>query len=155
MPVGSGDGILKQKVALLMRPARHRIFWPYGLLLSFILSIVGAVVLSLSHDPSRYFKRNYEWIEVGMTQEEVEAILGPGMQIMREEVPTAVFPKAGVIVPRDLPGRPLATSRNYPTEHRPLVSGEWFLRWQLDSVWIVVGFKDDVVSDKMYWSPSL
>jgi hypothetical protein len=86
---------------------------------------------------------------------EVEAILGPGIQLSLKEVPTAVVPRPGVKVRKDRPGGPWATQIDYPTEDKPAVQGERFLRWESDGDEVILGFKDGRVIDKYYWNCSL
>jgi hypothetical protein len=77
----------------------------------------------------------YSQVEIGMTVDEVEAILGRGKEIPRSEVP--------------LLGGPM----------RPAVEGTSFYRWKDEAnamtPEIVLGFENGKVCNKWYWEPSL
>jgi hypothetical protein len=79
----------------------------------------------------------FEWkyryrVRVGMTLDEVEAVLGPGR---KEEGP---------------PGTP-----DYKGGSVPLVRGEEFYVWERDGLEIWVGLEDGKVCDKYFDFPSL
>jgi hypothetical protein len=106
------------------------------------------------------FYRNYQRIEVGMTLEQVETILGPGQKIHPGDVPTyrREVPPPGV---KYEPPGPTVTAYRYPTKEVPVVEGDRFYRWlehpdrPNSTSFIVVAFRDGKVSGKFYWSYSL
>lgn len=107
---------------------------------------------------------NYNRLQVGMSIDDVQAILGPGTAIPQSEVPgivVAVNPgdDAAAAVTRDKAiraGVTPPTARDYPTRNKPVVEGDLILRWKNERTWerILVAFKDGKVCEKHYWDPS-
>lgn len=107
------------------------------------------------------YSNNYGRVQVGMTVEEVEAILGPGSSVKQSEVPTVVV----AVNPADVQaseerakraGRWPQTARDYPVRHKPVVEGDLILKWVDDRTGerILVAFKDGKVCEKHYWDPN-
>jgi hypothetical protein len=126
------------------------------------LTLVGLGWYALLYcPPGRPCRCNYERVQVGMSLQEVEAFLGPGTEIGRDRLPGMVRPKPGVVVPKDPPGGPYRTQRDYPVEVVPVVQGDRFFEWPparpplSGGLQIIVAFRDGRVCDKTYWEPSL
>ncbi len=132
-----------------------------ALLLTAVLSLVllglGYVYLSMD---SRDFT-NYNAVRVGMSVEEVEAILGPGTEVKQKYVPSIVVP----VNPQDAvdslerarkSGAPPPTARDYPTRNKPVVEGDYILQWVNSETGerIIVAFKDGKVCEKYYYDPN-
>jgi hypothetical protein len=135
--------------------------WLCGLLAFAASLLVGLGLFAILYCPPGQFSYcNYKKVQVGMTLDEVEALLGPGTEISLDDLAGVVRPKPGVVVPKDPPGGPYTTVRNYPVEIVPEVDGDRFFRWELDpsdpeAAYIVVGFRDGKVRDKRYRETSL
>lgn len=118
----------------------RRVTW--FVLLSAGLAAVAALTLVVWRDREQAGEvsyRNYERISVGMTREQVEALLGSA----GEEVKTIPqFP--AYIHPPDVP--PGWTG---------VVWGDTFVRWQSGDRDIHIGFSEGRVTSKHYWEPSL
>lgn len=103
----------------------------------------------------------YKQIKVGMSIEEVEAILGPGTPVKQAEVPTiriAVNPKdAEAAAERDRKTGSPSTVREYPTRSKPVVEGDCILQWtgEPNGVRILVAFKNGKVCEKDYFEYDL
>ena len=132
-----------------------------ALLLITVLSLVllGLVYVCFPKE-SRDFA-NYKEVRVGMSVEEVEAILGPGAPVKQEEVPSIVVP----VNPQDAvdslerakkSGATPPTARDYPTRIKPVVEGDYILQWKNSETWerIIVAFKDGKVCEKYYYDPN-
>jgi hypothetical protein len=126
------------------------------------LALVGLALFALLHWPAQpALYRNYERVENGMTMEQVQALLGPGREIGKDDMPSVVRPAPGVKVPKDPPGGPYRTVRDYPIVHAPVVEGDRFFEWPSDwpplsgGPYIIIGFRGGKVCDKWYWEPSL
>jgi hypothetical protein len=84
--------------------------------------------------PGTFAYCNYQRVQVGMTQTEVEALLGPGTEIR--------------------------TARHHPVENVPVVEGERFFEWPPErppisgDPYIIVTFREGRVCEKHYWEPS-
>jgi hypothetical protein len=86
--------------------------------------IIGMFVIRDQDSMRSRFKK----IAIGMTQAEVQSILGEGKPLKKSEVPHM--------------GR------------SQVVSGDEFLKWDAPgNVEIIVGFVNGLVSDKYYWEP--
>ena len=84
---------------------------------------------------------NYQRIQIGMTREQVESLLGvPGEEIGESELPEVVDWTQPVDSQRRL---------------KRVVSGQEFFRWRDDSRKIFVGLQDGSVLEKWHWEPSL
>ena len=103
---------------------------------------------------------NYTCIRVGMSIEEVQAILGPGTTVKQEEVPgfvVAVNPQDAVgSIGRARKVGPIATCRDYPTRIKPVVEGDHILRWVNSETGerILVAFKDGRACEKDFYDPN-
>jgi hypothetical protein len=104
---------------------------------------------------------NYKRVQVGMSVEEVEAILGPGTPVGQAEVPqivVAVSPEDAVAARERerRPGGPPSTARNYPTRLKPVVEGDHILMWVSGKTGerILVAFKDGKACEKHYHDPN-
>lgn len=122
------------------------------------LGLVGLVYAFISGE-SR-FQQDYQRIQVGMSVDEVQAILGPGTPVKQREIPTTVVPvnpedaRAADERARKL-GQSPPTTREYPTRHKPLVEGDYILRWtNSHGERILVGFRDGKVCEKDYYDPN-
>jgi hypothetical protein len=85
--------------------------------------------------------RGFSRIKIGMSLDEVEAILGPGEQISLEHV-------------TQIPGSPYAKRKG---NLDLVVEGDEFFRWHNSKcgMEIQLGLRDGRVCDKWYWEPSL
>jgi hypothetical protein len=103
----------------------------------------------------------YKRIHVGMSIDEVQAVLGPGTRVNQEQVPTTVV----AVNPADAEasrerarraGGPPQTARDYPARHQPFVEGDYILRWEIRDTGaiIFVAFKDGKVCGKHYYDPN-
>src|SRR5579871_5017442 len=126
------------------------------------LIILAAVVLFgwlWGPDP---FVKKYRLIEVGMTQDRVESLLGPGTEIPSSEVPTTVVPlnpddaRVSEDRARRL-GLPPSTVRDYPIRQKPVVEGDRVFRWQGEhnGALILVALRAGRIVEKWYWEYSL
>jgi len=103
----------------------------------------------------------YRRIQVGMSVEEVQAILGPGTALNQTDVPTfvvAVNPKDAEAAKEKArrSGLPSPTTRDYPIRHQYVVEGDSILQWiGRTGERILVAFKGGEVCQKDYWEPSL
>lgn len=104
---------------------------------------------------------NYKKVRVGMSVDEVQAILGAGTPVRQDEVPSIVVP----VNPQDAEdslerarraGGPRPTVRDYPTRHKPVVEGDTILRWVNGETGerILVAFRGGRVCEKHYWDPN-
>ncbi len=97
---------------------------------------------------------NYERVQVGMTIEEVQAILGPGTPIEQADVPlclAAVNPEDAVAaIEKEKRSGTVATGRTYPIRQKPSVQGDYILRWQTAIDRVYVAFKEGKVCEKYY-----
>ena len=105
--------------------------------------------------------RKYKRVQVGMSVDEVQAILGPGTPIGQEKVPGIVVAVNPADVDASLErarraGRSPPTARDYPTRVKPVVEGDFILQWVNDKTGerILVAFKDGKVCEKDYWDPN-
>jgi len=106
---------------------------------------------------------NYKRIQVGMSVEEVQAILAPGTPVKQSEVPgTEVFvnpadEKAAAEKFRKLGPRATTKIRDYPMRTKPIVEGDLILKWENNQTGarVLVSFKDGKVHEKDFWEPSL
>ena len=123
------------------------------------LVLLGLAYVYLSMD-SRDFA-NYKEVRVGMSVEEVEAILGPSTLVKQEDLPTDIAP----VNPQDAvdslertrkSGATPPTARDYPTRHKPVVEGDYILQWKNSETGerILVAFKDGKVCEKHYFDPN-
>ena len=122
--------------------------------------VVSAAVYWLFWMESADF-RKYKRLRIGMSVEEVQAILGPGSPLKQENVPQIVVEvnpadvddsnerarRAGITTP---------TARDYPTRRKPVVEGDVILKWENGETRevILVAFKDGKVCEKYYWDPN-
>ena len=135
----------------------------------FLVPIVIAILLGGILSASFYYclvadsrdYSNYKRIQVGMSVDEVQAILGPGTTVGQREVPGIVV----AVNPGDEPaseerarraGRSPPTARDYPTRIKPVVEGDTILRWVNGETGerILVAFRDGKVCEKHYWDPN-
>ncbi len=121
------------------------------------LIILAAVVLFGWFWVPDPFVKKYRLVEVGMTQDRVESLLGPGTEIPPSEVPTTVVP----LNPGDArasyerarrKGLPPPTVRDYPVRDKPVVEGDRVLRWlgEHNGALILVAFREGKVVEKWY-----
>ena len=104
---------------------------------------------------------SFRRVQVGMSVDEVQAILGPGTQVAQVEVPTNVIPVnlQDAIDSADRArksNRSPPTFRDYPTRLKPVVEGDYILRW-VDSRTgerILVAFKEGMVCEKQFYDPN-
>lgn len=138
----------------------------YAVLLGLVAllgGLAGGAVYALFWMQSPDFT-NYSRIRVGMSVDDVQAILGPGTTIPGSEVPGIVVAvnsadDAAAAVVREKAirsGVSPPTARNYPTRIRGVVEGDTILRWQNSSTGerILVAFQDGKVCDKHYYDPN-
>ncbi len=104
---------------------------------------------------------NYKRVQVGMSIEEVQAILGPGSLVKQAELPTtivAVNPNDAVAAQEKekMSGGSPTTTRDYPVRHKPVVEGDYILRWVNNRTGerILVAFKDGKVCEKDFYDPN-
>ena len=104
---------------------------------------------------------NYQKVQVGMSSEEVEAILGPGTLVNQNEVPGIVV----AVNPRDAEesaersrrsGGSPPTARDYPTRIKPVVEGDVIFLWLNSKTGerILVAFKNGKACEKHYYDPN-
>ncbi len=121
-----------------------------------LLGLVYVCSLKESRDSA-----NYQKIRVGMSVEEVEAILGPRTEVKQEDLPSNVV----AMNPQDAvdslerarkSGATPPTARDYPTQHKPVVEGDYILQWKNSETWerILVAFKDGKVCEKHHFDPN-
>ena len=104
---------------------------------------------------------NFERIQVGMSQDDVQAILGFGAVIPQADVPGVVRTEnpsdedATRARARRSGGAP-PTARDYPTRIKPVVAGDHIVRWANTGTGerILIAFKDGKVCEKHYWDPN-
>ena len=82
---------------------------------------------------------DFKRVEIGMTLQEVEAILGPGREISAKE----------------LPGEPDFDEPDLDKRVKPVVQGDRFFEWLGGGAEVFVAFRDGRVCDKWYWEASL
>ncbi len=115
-----------------------------------------ALLLSDSHDFA-----NYKRVRVGMSVDDVQALLGLGEVAIANDVPGIVV----AVNPVDekaahekwrRSGGPPPTARGYPTRIKPVVEGDYILKWVNSRTRerILVAFKDGKVCEKNYWDPN-
>jgi hypothetical protein len=103
---------------------------------------------------------NYKRVRVGMSVDEVQAILGAGVEIDPKSVPgmvVAVNPAdADAAQERDRRTGTQSTARDYPTRIKPLVEGDLILRWVNGKTGerVLIAFKDGKVCEKDYRNPN-
>jgi hypothetical protein len=104
---------------------------------------------------------NYKKIQIGMTIEEVQAILGEGTLVRQTEVPSRVVPlnpkdEEAAIERARRAGGPVPTARDYPTRTKPIVEGDYILRWVNGSTGerILIAFKHGSVCEKDFYDPN-
>ncbi len=128
-----------------------------ALLFTAVLGLVlfGLAYVYLSMD-SRDFA-NYKEVRVGMSVEEVEAILGPGTLVKQEDLPTNVVPvnpqdEADSLENARKSGATPPTGRGFPTRNKPVVEGDNILQWENRETGerIIVAFRDGKVCEKYY-----
>jgi hypothetical protein len=122
-----------------MRETRGKVLLVLPLLALIVLCL--SLVLSCQNGTVSY--HNYIKIREGMTLGEVEAILGPGVEIPKSR----------------LPETPDFTEPDPEKRSKPVVTGEQISRWSKGRIpgetEIIIGFKDGRVCDKWFWEPSL
>jgi hypothetical protein len=122
----------------------------------FIILICGVCIHLLCRD-SRDLA-NYKKVQIGMTVDEVQAILGTGTPVRQTEVPSIVV----ALNPKDeeaarerarMNGGPPSTARDYPTKHKPVVEGDHILKWKNAETGelILVAFKEGRVCEKYFY----
>jgi hypothetical protein len=148
-----GNGASDEPPAPPRRP-----YWPW-LALAALGVALGGVLYLLGRESPDF--ANYTRVRVGMSVDEVQAILGPGTVIPQAKVPTVVR----AVNPADedaarerarRSGGPPPTARDYPVRRKPLVEGDYILRWVNSETGerILVAFKDGKVCEKNYWDPN-
>lgn len=101
----------------------------------------------------------YKRIQVGMSVDEVQAILGLGTRINQSDVPQIeVFvnpadEKAAAEKMKKLGPRWTTKIRDYPMRPKPIVEGDLILKWENDRTGarILIAFRDGKVCEKDYW----
>lgn len=132
-----------------------------ALLLAALLSLIFLGLFYVCFERESHDFAIYKVVQVGMSVDEVQAILGPGTSVTQEEVPTIVV----AVNPQDAEnarekarksGGPPPTVRDYPTRSKPVVEGDYILRWVNSKTGecILVAFKDDRVYEKYYHDPN-
>lgn len=98
--------------------------------------------------------RAYNRIEVGMSVEEVEAILGAGTVINQAQVPSyvvAVNPdEEAAFFERHRKAGTIPTVRDYATRYKPFVEGDVIYLWKWGYYEIWLAFKDGKVCEKWF-----
>ena len=102
---------------------------------------------------------DYERVRVGMSVDDVQALLGRGTPVSSADVPChVVILRSDGTVGRELPrpddGGP--HQRVKPVALRPVVEGDYILRWGSESAggWVLVAFRDGKVTGKDFWTPN-
>ena len=115
-------------------------------------SVFYAYLTSTSADYNRYQK-----IQTGMSEAEVQEILGTGRIIRQEEVPSIVV----AVNPKDVDdaneaakraGISHPTARNYPIRHAPRIEGDRIMLWEnpITGEKIYVAFREGKVCAKLF-----
>jgi hypothetical protein len=132
-----------------------------ALLFAVLISLILLGLFSVFFVRESHDFVNYEKVQDGMSVEEVQAILGPGTPVKQEEVPGIVV----AVNPQDAEdfrerarksGGSPPTARDYPTRIKPVVEGDYILRWvnSRTKERILVAFKDGRVCEKNYYDPN-
>jgi hypothetical protein len=122
------------------------------LIAAFGVILCGGLYILVASDPPEF--ASYNRIHVGMSVDDVEAILGPGTAVAQSEVPQTVR----AVNPADERFlAPNATCRTYPTRLKPVVEGDHILKWRYctNSRTIWIAFRDGLVCEKHYYEDSL
>jgi hypothetical protein len=136
-----------------------RKYLPLVLIGALLGVLIGFYYYRFVMDSPEY--RNYKQVQIGMSVDEVQAILGPGTAVNQSEVPgivVAVNPGDEVASEERArrSGRPPPTIRDYPTRIKPVVEGDYILQWVNSRTGerILVAFRDGKVCEKDYWDPN-
>ena len=135
------------------------------LFLAVIVASAGILVLIRGDlwSPTPNF-RGYAQVRIGMSVEEVEAILGRGTLVHPDDVPCDLGPVRSDAAPRKRaaspagPASPLPDSPapTRPVVIRPVVEGDLILRWEnaRSGAWILVAFRNGRACQKDCWAPA-
>ncbi len=119
-------------------------------LVAYCAAAVLVVVWCLVREPAEL--RAFNRVEVGMSLEEVEALLGPGEVIDQRNVPShvvAVNPaEEQAFRERARLAGTVPTARDYATRNNPLVEGDVDYYWELGYLEIWMAFKNGRVCEK-------
>lgn len=126
------------------------------------LALAGCLLVGVWSFTDSPTTKNYQRVRVGMSLDEVEAILGPGRPIPQSQVPghvRAVNPddERAEIDEAKRAGRSPPTHRgNYPTHVVPVVEGDTVLEWVTPGSGerILLGFRGGKVSGRYYFDPN-
>ncbi len=111
-------------------------------IVSFAMSPVALVlsVLLWRYYAEQKLYYGYQTIHAGMSLLEVEQVLGRGVEIDQQELPTRVD----------------FTEPDPSKRRRPVVTGRRFYRWEDgNGRRVIIGINNGRVVDKSYWEPSL
>jgi hypothetical protein len=97
-------------------------------------------------------EKNFKRVTVGMSVEEVEAILGPGTVMKQSEVMSyrvAVNPdEEAAFAERHRKAGTVPTARDYATRNRHVVEGDLIYHWESGYYETWIAFKDGKVCEK-------
>ena len=125
------------------RITTHRIVFATACVLAVVIGCFWYVTFESAED------RNFKRIAVGMSLEEVEAVLGPGTVMEQAEVmshPVAVnLDEAAAFVERHRNAGTVPTAREYATRLKPVVEGDVIYYWKSGYYDTWIAFKDGKV----------